>query len=94
MRNHRRRHWGVGLVAGLMACGVFGVAPVGAQSGPIIVPPVAVIVVGIPPSIPSVIVGIPGDSEVHSRAGVTWSTSGRADVDIDIDRHHGLASAR
>ena len=65
-----------------------------AQSVPIIVPPISPIVVGITPAIPSLIVGIPGDSGVHSRAGVTWSTTGRADVDVDIDRHHGQAAAR
>ena len=94
MVKHTRRRWGVGLVAGLVACGMFGGAPVHAQSVPIIVPPIAPIVVGIPVSIPPVFVGIPGDNGVHSRGGVTWSASGRADVDIDIDRHHGQAAAR
>ena len=94
MGKHMRRRWSAGLVAGLLACGVFGAAPVGAQSGPIIVPPVSSIVVGIPPGIPSVVVVIPGDSGVRSRDGVTWATSGRADVDVDVDRHHGQAAAR
>jgi hypothetical protein len=90
MLNDTRRRWSVGLIAGLMACGVLGAAPVGAQTVPVIVPPISPIVVGITPSIPWVVVG---DAE-HSRGGLTWSTSGRADVDIDIDRHHGQAAAR
>ena len=94
MRKHMRRRWSVGLIAGLVACGAFGVVPVQAQSVPIIIPPSSPIVVGIPPGIPSLIVGIPGESGVRSRDGVTWSTSGRADVDIDIDRQHGQAAAR
>jgi hypothetical protein len=93
MRNHTRR-WGVALIAGLLACGAFGAAPANAQTGPIIIPPIVPIAVGITPGIPWVIVGIPGTSEVHSQGGVTWSTSGRADVDVDIDRHHGQAVAR
>ena len=91
-----RRRWGVGLVAGLLACGAFGIAPapMQAQSVPVIVPPISAVVVGIPPSIPS-LVGFPGDSGVHSQAGLTWSTSGRADVDVDVDitRQHGQAAA-
>ena len=94
MRNHTRRRWGVGLVAGLVACGVVGVAPVRAQSVPIVILPPPPIVVGITPGIPSLIVGISGSSGVHSRAGVTWSTRGRADVDVDVDRHHGQAVVR
>jgi hypothetical protein len=80
-----RRRWGVGLVAGLVACGAFGIAPV---------PPISAIVVGLPPAIPS-FVGLPGDSGVHSQAGLTWSTTGRAgvDVDVDISRQHGQAAA-
>ena len=95
MRNHPRRRWGVGLVAGLVAFGALGMAPVQAQSVPIIVPPISVIVVGIPPSTPSLVIGFPGDSQVISRGGLTWSTSGRADVDVDIDisRQHGQVSA-
>ena len=85
MRNRKRRRWGVGLVAGLVAWGAVGVAPVQAQSVPIIVPPISAVVVGIPPGIPSLIVGLPGDSGVHSRGGLTWSTTGRADVDVDVD---------
>ena len=94
MRSHSLRRWGAGLVAGLVACGAFGIAPVQAQSVPIIVPPISAVVVGIPPSIPS-LVGFPGDSGVNNRAGLTWSTTGRADVDVDvdIDRQHGQVSA-
>ena len=74
---------------------MFGAAPVQAQSVPIIVPPISAIVVGIPPSAPSLVVGFPGDSGVNSRAGLTWSTTGRADVDVDVDinRQHGQAAA-
>ena len=94
MRSNTRRRCGVGLVAGLVACGVLGGASANAQTGPIIIPPISSIVVGIPPSIPSLVVGIPGSGGVHNTDGVTWSKSGRADVDIDIDRHHGQAVAR
>ena len=89
-----RRRWGVGLIAGLVACGAFGIAPVQAQSVPVIVPPISAIVVGIPPSVPS-FVGFPGDTGMHSQAGLTWSTTGRADVDVDVDitRQHGQAAA-
>jgi hypothetical protein len=95
MPNLSRRRWGVGLVAGLVACGAVGAAPVQAQSVPIIIPPISAVVVGIPPSIPSLVVGLPGDSGVTTRGGLTWSTTGRADVDVDvdIDRHHGQAAA-
>jgi hypothetical protein len=94
MFNHERLRWGVGLVAGLVAGVAFSVASVHAQSVPIIVPPISPIVVGIPAGTPPVVVGIPGIGGVHDRAGVTWSESGRADVDVDIDRHHGQAAAR
>jgi hypothetical protein len=92
---HSRRRWGVGLVAGLVACGAVGAAPAQAQSVPIIVPPISAVVVGIPPSIPSLVVGLPGDSGMTTRGGLTWSTTGRADVDVDvdIDRQHGQAAA-
>jgi hypothetical protein len=95
MRDHSRRRWGVGLVAGLVACGAVGVAPVQAQSVPIIIPPISAVVVGIPPSIPSLVVGLPGDSGVSNRAGLTWSATGRADVDVDVDisRQHGQSAA-
>ena len=94
MLNNTRRRWGVGLVAGLVAWGVLGDASANAQPGPIIIPPIIPISVGITPSIPSVVVGIPGTGGVRSTEGVTWSKSGRADVDIDIDRHRGQAVAR
>jgi hypothetical protein len=63
MRNAIPRRWGVGLVAGLVACGAF-------------------------------VVGFPGDTGVHSQAGLTWTTSGRADVDVDVDisEQHGQAA--
>ena len=85
------RRWSAALAAGLVACGVAGATPVQAQSVPVIVPPISSIVVGIPPGIPSLVVGLPGDSDVTSRGGLTWSTSGRADVDVDVDRQHGQA---
>ena len=93
MRNDVRRRCGVGLIAALVACGVFGAAPVRAQSLPIVVPPISAIVVGIPPVMPSLIVGFPGESGVHGQGGLTWSTTGRADVDVDISRQHGQAAA-
>ena len=37
----------------------------------------------------SLIVGIPGDSGVHSQGGLTWPTIGRAGVDVDINRLPG-----
>jgi hypothetical protein len=94
MFNATRLRWGVGLVAGLVACGAFGIAPVHAQSVPVVVPPISAIVVGMPPAIPSSI-GFPGESGIHSQGGLTWSTSGRADVDVDVDvdRQHGQAAA-
>jgi len=94
MRTYSPRRWAVGLVAGLVACGMFGAAPVQAQSVPIIIPPIASIIVGIPPAIPSLVVGLPGHSGVNSRAGLVWSTTGRADVDVDVDinRQHGQAA--
>jgi hypothetical protein len=94
MRPSLRRQWGIGLVAALLAFGAGGLTPVAAQSVPIIVPPIAPIVIGIPAGIPSGVVGLPGTSGVHTTAGVTWSTTGRADVDVDIDRHHGQAAVR
>ena len=94
MGNAMRRRWGVALIAGFVGCGAFGIAPVQAQSVPVIIPPISAIVVGIPPSIPS-FVGFPGDSGLHSQGGVTWSSTGRVDVDVDvdIDRQHGQAAA-
>ena len=95
MRNHSRRRWGVALVTALVAGGLFGAAPAQAQSVPIIIPPISSIVAGIPPAMPSLVVGFPGDNGVSSQGGVTWSTTGRADVDVDvdIDRQHGQAAA-
>src|SRR5215212_11460626 len=73
MRNHARRRWGVGLATALVACGLFGAGPARAESVPIIIPPISSIVVGIPPVMPSLVVGLPGESGVNSRAGLTWS---------------------
>lgn len=93
MSNDTWRRWGIALAAGLVACGVLGSAAANAQTGPIIIPPISTIVVSIPPRIPS-LVGIPGAGGVHRTEGVTWSKSGRADVDIDVDRQHGQTVAR
>lgn len=88
-REWRRKS--LGLVGGLLVCGVLGAAPVEAQSSPIIpiIPPV---VVGLPGGVTPVVVAVPG-SERH---GINWSTSGRADVDVDIDRsqQHGSVFVR
>jgi hypothetical protein len=94
MPTHMRRPWGIALVAGLAACAALGATPVRAQSVPVVVPPIAPIVVGVPAGIPSVAIGIPGTRGAHSRSGVTWSTSGRADVDVDVARRHGQAATR
>jgi hypothetical protein len=95
MRNQSRRRCGVALVAALVAGGAFSAAPVQAQSVPVIMLPISAIVAGIPPAMPSLVVGLPGDNGVSSRGGVTWSTTGRADVDVDvdIDRQHGRVAA-
>jgi len=70
MFNATRQRWGVGLVAGLVACGAFGIAPVHAQSVPVVVPPISAIVVGIPTAVPSFI-GFPADTGMHSQGGLT-----------------------
>ena len=93
MGKPRRLRWRSGLAVGLMSCGLVGVMPVQAHSLPMLGPPVAVIV-NVPPVFPPVVVGLPGRSGVHSRGEVTWSRTGRADVDVDIDRQHGQAAAR
>jgi hypothetical protein len=94
MRNHLHRRWGVALIAALAACGAFCAAPVQVQSVPVVVPPISAIVVGMPPAMPA-LVGIPGDSGVSGHGGLTWSTSRRAavDVDVDINRQPGQAAA-
>ena len=94
MGNAARRRWGAALIAGLVAWGAVGIAPAQAQSVPVIVPSISAVVAGLPPAMPS-LVGLPGDSGVHSQGGLTWSTSGRADVDVDVDvtRQHGQAAA-
>jgi hypothetical protein len=89
-----RRRWGTGLVAGLVASAVFGVAPAQARSARISVPPIPLTTAGTPTSIPPVVAGLPGLGGASSRAGVTWSERGRANVDIDIDRHHGQVTVR
>ena len=94
MRTLRRSCWSLGLAVGLVSSGLIGATPVQAQSVPVIVPPITAVVAGLPPTLPSVVVGIPGMSGVHSRDEVTWSTTGRADVDVDIDQHHGQAAMR
>jgi len=93
MHGRRYRRWGVGLIAALMACGAFGAAPVRAQSVPIVVPPISSIVVGIPPAMPSLVFGASDDSGVHSQGGLTWSTTGRAGVDVDINSQQSQAEA-
>ena len=94
MSNSVRRHWRLGLVVGLVSCALLGTTPVRAQSIPVVVPPSSAIVVGISPGLPSPVIGIPGIGGVHSKDEVTWSTRGRADVDVDIDQQHGQVAAR
>jgi hypothetical protein len=94
MSNSLRRRWYLGLAAGFVSCALAGSTSVHAQSIPIVVPPSTAVVVGITPALPSPVIGIPGLSGMHSRDEVTWSTRGRADVDVDIDRQHGQAAAR
>ena len=94
MHDARLRRWGVALVAALVAGGVLGTAPVRAQSVPVVIPPISAIVVGIPPALPS-LAGFPGNGGAHSQDGLTWSTTGRADVDVDVEvnRQPGQAAA-
>ena len=94
MSNPLHRHWRLGLAAGLVSFVLMGTTPVSAQSVPIVIPPSPAIVVGITPGLPSPLIGIPGVSGIHSKDEVTWSTRGRADVDVDIDRQHGQVAAR
>jgi hypothetical protein len=94
MPHHSHRCRGIVLVAGFVAGAALGAAPVHAQSIPIVVPPIGPITAGIPIGASPVVVGIPVLGGANSRGGVTWSESGRADVDVDIDRHHGRAAAR
>ena len=84
----------VALVAGLVTCAAVGAAPVHAQSVPIVVSPIAPITAGIPIGVPPMVGSVPAPGGANSRDGVTWSESGRADVDVDVDRHHGQAAAR
>jgi hypothetical protein len=88
------RRWSLALVAGCVAGAIASVAPVAAQTGPVIVPPVAPIVVGLPAGIPLGGAVLPGHKGGTTRDGLIWSKSGRADVDIAVDRHHGQAAAR
>lgn len=94
MSNSLRRRWYLGLAAGLVSCALAGSTPASAQSIPIVVPSSPAIVVGVTPGLPSPVIGLPGMSGVHSKEEVTWSTRGRADVDVDIDRQHGQAATR
>jgi hypothetical protein len=87
-------HWRLGLVAGLASFALMGITSVSAQSIPIVVPSSPAIVVGVTPGLSPPAIGIPGMSGVHSKDEVTWSTRGRADVDVDVDRQHGQAAAR
>ncbi len=90
----RQPRWRLGVVVGLAAWGIVGLAPAQAHTMPIIVPPIAPIMIGIPGGLPSRHGGLPGTSTGNSRADLTWSTRGRADVDVEIDRQHGQAAVR
>jgi hypothetical protein len=88
-----RRSWRwsllVALLAGSVAHGALGAASAQAHAGP--VPPVVVVpVMPVELGLPAVLPALVGTTERH-RDGMIWSTRGRADVDVDIDRQHGRA---
>jgi hypothetical protein len=83
-----QRRWAVSILASVVAWGTVGLTPGHAQSNPqtpIVIVPVAPVAVSMPGILPPRTLGITG----KSRGGVIWSKSGRADVDIAIDEHHG-----
>ncbi len=81
MLNHVRCRRVTSFIAALLVCGALGASPAQAESGPIIpiIPPV---IIGIPAGMSPVVVGIHG----IERHEIGWSTSGRAHVDVDVDR--------
>ena len=84
-----RRRWAVAFLS-VVALGTVGLTPGHAQSipeAPIVIVPVAPLTVSMPGIRPPLTMGITG----KSRNGMIWSKSGRADVDIAIDEHHGRA---
>jgi hypothetical protein len=78
------RHDAVGLLTILLLAGLLGTASVQAQTGPIIVSATGAVAITPPVLIPHVIVG----RSAFERHGLMGSTSGRANVDVDIDRSH------
>jgi hypothetical protein len=85
-----RRRWAVAFLSVVVALGTVGLTPGHAQSipeAPIVIVPVAPLTVSMPGIRPPLTMGITG----KSRNGMIWSKSGRADVDIAIDEHHGRA---
>jgi hypothetical protein len=84
-----QRRWGVAVLA-VVAWGTVGITPGHAQSipeAPVIIVPVAPLAASVPGILPPLTIG----SAAKSRGGMIWSKSGRADVDIAIDEHHGRA---
>lgn len=87
MKNRWRR-WSPRLVGGCLMIGTMGIAPAGAQSlpqGPVVILPIAPVELTIPIVVPP----LSGAGVGMRRDGLSWSRTGRADVDVDIDRHHG-----
>jgi hypothetical protein len=78
----------VALLVGAVVPGAFGAAPVRADADPL-VPVVIVPIVPVTPGISSIVPPVVGGTTERSRNGMIWSTRGRADVDVDIDRQHG-----
>ena len=74
--------WLAAVIVGLALASTLGITSGQAQTVPIIIPPVVPVIIGLPSS--------------GGRAGLTWSTTGRADVDVHVDRsqQHGRAMVR
>jgi hypothetical protein len=91
MREQARRR-PVSLAAGLLVCAGLGPTSFSAQAAPPIIPATAPIVVGATLTLPPVVVVVSG----RDGRGTPWATSGRADVDVDIERstHHGRVLLR
>jgi hypothetical protein len=90
MRTSWRWSLVVALLVGIVAQGALGAASVQADAGPlapVVIVPLAPVELGLPTMLPAVVVG----TIDRSRDSVSWSTRGRADVDVDIERQQGRA---